>query len=246
MNNNDFRVQFPLWNIALWFIFMIWTYGVIYAVDLLLNGLESHNWNVAAITALFGGTFLMLLFLVLYAVKIHKHNKRYPHQQIDGFSLFKPGEFIDDDEMLQQVTQNATRKVYVFYWQFLPLIILLMLFPFNRYVFIVALCLVFIIQNLLYYLEVRKYFSGDTDYADDTPAPKKPVQTKKNLRKTAPLVVVGVLVLVAAITATAIFQMKSTHEANLEQAEKCLDNGGTVVSEETNWYGLNSVTCTQN
>nr|MBF6634712.1 hypothetical protein [Planococcus sp. (in: firmicutes)] len=62
----------------------------------------------------------------------------------------------------------------------------------------------------------------------------------------APLVVVGVLVLVAAITATAIFQMKSTHEANLEQAEKCLDNGGTVVSEETNWYGLNSVTCSQN
>lgn len=40
MNKQDMRVQMPLWNIALGVVLMVWAYGVIYAVDLMVNGFD--------------------------------------------------------------------------------------------------------------------------------------------------------------------------------------------------------------
>ena len=40
MNKNDFRVQIPLWNIALLIILMIFGYGVVYAADMAYSNFE--------------------------------------------------------------------------------------------------------------------------------------------------------------------------------------------------------------
>jgi hypothetical protein len=40
MNEKDFRVQIPLWNIALLVSLLIWSYGAVYAADLQFNNVE--------------------------------------------------------------------------------------------------------------------------------------------------------------------------------------------------------------
>ena len=58
-----------------------------------------------------------------------------------------------------QVTQKATKRIYIYYSQILPLVILLMMFPLNRYVYIAVIFLLIIIQNLIYYRYMRMYIS---------------------------------------------------------------------------------------
>ena len=89
MNNNDFRVQMPLWNIALAFILMFWMYGVIYAVDLLFTDFEGVfimvndgvqvNWNLPAILSLVIGFILIIVFFIFYFRKLKKHNQMNPN-----------------------------------------------------------------------------------------------------------------------------------------------------------------------
>lgn len=167
MNKNDFRVQFPLWNIALFSILMIFSYGVVYCSDLLFNQLESPfsyengevaiNFNIPGLYSLIIGAFLLTTFFIFYFLTLNNHNKNNPSRKMNAFTFLKPGEFLEDDELFIQVTRNATRKVYILYSQILPLFVLIMFFPINRYIFIVIIFLTLIIQNALYYREIIKY-----------------------------------------------------------------------------------------
>ena len=78
MNKNDFRVQLPLWNIALLIILIIFSYGVVYAADMLFSDFEGVlvigdnevliNWNIPAIVSLLVGISLinLIFFCILY------------------------------------------------------------------------------------------------------------------------------------------------------------------------------------
>ena len=167
MTKNDFRVKFPLWNIALYSILMIWAYSVVYSADMLFtdfagvfDGEDGINLDTIAVLSFFAGPLLLIIFFIAYFIQLNRHNENNPNNRMSAFSLFKPGEFIEFDELFSQVTQNASKKVYVFYSQMLPLVVLLMFFPFNRYVFIVAILLLIIIQNLIYYRHMRSYVSN--------------------------------------------------------------------------------------
>lgn len=166
MYKNDFRVKFPLWNIVLYTILMIWTYSVVYLTDMFFNNFEGMfgvngeiNWNISGLLSFFIGLILLILFFIIYFIKLNRHNKRNPSKKMSAFTLLRLGEFIEDDELFRQITQNATKRVHIFYSQILPLVILLMVFPFNRYVFIVVIFLLLIIQNLIYYRHIRKYIT---------------------------------------------------------------------------------------
>ncbi|MDG5786224.1 hypothetical protein QA612_01890 [Evansella sp. AB-P1] len=171
MNKSDLRVQFPLWNIALWIILMIWTYGVVYAVDMLLidfkgvfenvNGVLIINWHVPEILSIYIGLLLSIIFFIAYFIRIKQHNKENPTNKLVGISFLKPSEFLEDDEMLRQVTEKATKNVYVMYSHGLPLIIFfLIVFDTSRYVYILLLFLLLIIHNALFYREIRKFLRG--------------------------------------------------------------------------------------
>ncbi|MBD8069135.1 hypothetical protein [Bacillus sp. PS06] len=167
MSKHDFRVQLPLWNIAIFVILMIFTYGAVYAADLLFSDLEGVfetvdgreviNLHVPSILAAFLGFFLVIVFFVAYFTKLISHNREHPNRKQNAFSFLRPIEFLEDDEMFNQVTKNATKNVYTFYSNVMPLIMLFMLFPLDRYLFIMAILLVLIVQNALYYREIRKY-----------------------------------------------------------------------------------------
>ncbi|MFN7249891.1 MAG: hypothetical protein ACK4M9_03780 [Anaerobacillus sp.] len=170
MNKNDFRVRLPLWNIALLVILLIWTYGVVYMSNMLFKNFEGVfglndetvviNFDKLALLSIILGAVLLLIFLVSYYLKLNKHNKENPNSKLPILAFFKLGEYIEEDEMFNQVTQQATKKVYTFYSQILPLLLLIMIFPLNRFVFIICVFLMLILQNVLYYRQMIKFIEA--------------------------------------------------------------------------------------
>ncbi|TKC19324.1 hypothetical protein [Robertmurraya kyonggiensis] len=164
MDKHDFRIQFPLWNIALLSILMIWCYSVVYAADMLFNDFEGTilpngeiHWNIFGLISFFVGFVLLIVFFVAYFLKLHRYNKEHPNNRLTAFTSMKPHEILEDDELFQQVSEKATKKVYIFYSNYLPLVILLMAFPLHRFVFIFVILLLLIIQNAIYYRHLRQY-----------------------------------------------------------------------------------------
>ena len=255
MNKNDFRVQIPLWNIALLIIIMIFSYGVVYAADMLYSDFEGVfviegneafiNWHIPGVVSLVTGLFLLIVFSFAYFIKLNRHNKHNPHNQIPAFTFFKLGEFMDDDEMLRQVTQNATKKVYILYSQALPLLIVIMFFPFNRYIFIVSLILILILHHALYYHEIKKYINGKYSLTQEISSSEKVKNDLKTQRFQKRMKVFSIVfvVLILTISTGRIFQVKNNSDANMIKAEKCMDQGGTVIVEYGSILTLSTFSC---
>ena len=126
MNKNDFRLQMPLWNAGLIFILMIMLFSGVYAVETWNNDFQNipHEdgtflSNNPAFIPFMGGSILFIIFIFLFSLKLNQYNKMNPTRKMKWFSL--SSELVDDDEMMQQITNAATRKVYVYYSNILPL-----------------------------------------------------------------------------------------------------------------------------
>lgn len=161
MRRDNLRVQYPLWNIVGYLIMMVFSYGVVNIASVVFNDMGMAvdiEWNMKGSYAFIIGSLLLFIFGIAYSIKLHMHNKVYPDRKISAFAI-RPNEYLDDDELYRKVTEKATKKVYSFLYWAIPVAISIMFFPFDRYVFIVALLIIVVIQNLLYYLEIRKYIS---------------------------------------------------------------------------------------
>ncbi|MFA9559168.1 hypothetical protein ACERII_17810 [Evansella sp. AB-rgal1] len=247
MSNKDFRVQVPLWNIALWIVLMIWTYGVAHAVDMIIsdfegvyvvsdNGLQI-NWHVPGMLSIIIGTFLLLVFFATYFLKIRRYNEKNPNNKVGTFTFIKPGEFLEDDEMLRQVTESATKKVYILYSQALPLLIFfIVIFPLERYVYVVMIILLLIVHNALYYLEIRRFLSGDYNLST------KRKSRNNRLQKVFTVFLILAFILAIAIPIGRIIQIEINHSETLQEFEACIKEGRTATMEyEEN--GFASVEC---
>ncbi|PKR76754.1 hypothetical protein CEY16_13115 [Halalkalibacillus sediminis] len=167
MNKKDFRIQYPLWMIALYIILAFWTYGVVYTVDISLNDFEDVfvvedggmyvALNTLPVISIILGSLLLTIFFVFYSFKVKRHNKENPDDKLGATFLYNATEFLEKDEMWKQVTQKATKKVYTFYLQALPLLVVVMYFPLDRYIFILLVYAMLIIHNVIYYREIRQY-----------------------------------------------------------------------------------------
>ncbi|MDF1510147.1 hypothetical protein PZE06_18600 [Robertmurraya sp. DFI.2.37] len=247
MTKNDFRVQFPLWNIALWMILMFWSFGIVYAVDILAEGVDSIyaivdgeltiKWHYPALFSMIVGLLLLIAFFIAYFRRLNKHNRENPALKISAFSFFKPGEFLEDDELLSQVTENAAKKVYVLYSQALPLIIFfIMIFPFNRYAYIVIMLLMLIVHNALYYREFRLFFSDDYQL-------ESAGNMRSNwLRMIFPVILTVIILISIAIPSYQIVQGGKDQQEKLQQFESCLDTGKSATMEIAQ-NGKTIVTC---
>ncbi|MBK3493525.1 hypothetical protein JFL43_01300 [Viridibacillus sp. YIM B01967] len=162
----DLRVQSPLWNILGIVILVIAAYGVTHSFPIEWSKgkdgaieiyITSHiNWQ------LISAMLLSLIYLPAYAYKFRQHNKLNPQHKVSMFSI-QPPEYLEEDEMMRTVTQRATQKVYTFISFALPLATALFFIPMNRFWYIVIILLIAIIQNLMYYFEIRKYVKEDKE-----------------------------------------------------------------------------------
>lgn len=247
MNNNDFRVQMPLWNIALAIILMYWMYGVIYAVDLLFTDFEGIfviandgvqvNWNIPVMLSIVIGFVLIIVFFIFYFMKLKKHNQMNPNFQLHAFTILRLSEFLEDDEMLRQVTENATKRVYIFYSQVIPFVIVLIaFFPLNRYAYVVMLFLTMMIHHAIYYVEMRKFFSGN--YHVNT----KKKSSNNKFSKAIVISLIFTFIMLVAIPIVRIVQMENHHNEVFQKYEACLEEGRTATIEFKD-NGLTSVEC---
>ncbi|NMH74180.1 hypothetical protein HF078_13905 [Bacillus sp. RO2] len=247
---NDLRIQLPLWTIAFSILLMPLTFSTVQLIDLMIhnfdaffvvNGSEtSFNWGILSIQLFFVSILLLISFYIAFYYRYRKYNQENPREKLYFFVFYKPGEILEDDEMLQQVSKNATKKVYILFANALPVLVLLMVIPLQRSVFIMAILLVIIFQNLLFYMEINLYYSGNYTFATKS---KKTDQELSNANKRVVRGIVIVSLIIVVFSVGRLFQIHSNSQSILPQMEACMDEGGTAVVESGNLWSLMKFTC---
>ena len=102
-----------------------------------------------------------LLLVVSFWILVRYNNKKFPHKKVN-VDNYVPHEFREEDEGLQWVTFKACRKVYLFYYFAIPVGMTFAVTFYNSIPFFTVWVLVLlgIIQQLIYWSEVRKVMSG--------------------------------------------------------------------------------------
>lgn len=164
MNKKDIRMQEPLYNMAFYTLIIGMILGLSHAVKILdtelqnriILGLETFNFIpfIIAVICLISS----IILCIIYMKKIQKHNLQNPTKKMKAFTAFTLNEFNDDDEFFSKVTNNATRKCYLFLVNSIGILILLLFLHLPYLVYIVMLFCFLIIQNLIYYTSMKKYY----------------------------------------------------------------------------------------
>ena len=162
---NDFRMRYPLWNMAFIVLLSVVAYGTNSPATKFINT-ETEISLTIQIEAMegfmvFGSLILYLVLLTVFMVKIQKHNKVNPQQKISIWS-FRPPEYLEQDEGMTHITRIAVQKVYTFYTWSLPLLATVTIFlPLPKLAIIYGILAVAFVQYLIYYLEIRKHFKEE-------------------------------------------------------------------------------------
>jgi hypothetical protein len=108
----------------------------------------------SVLTSILG--LIIFVSFIIWILSIRAYNKQNPTKKISMLSVI-PVEFRDDDEGMEWLTNRATRKVYVFFYNALPAaFILLIFFPQVEWLPIMIILLLAICQFLIFWLEIKK------------------------------------------------------------------------------------------
>jgi len=159
----DMRITYPLWQMGT---------AMILIVVVLMTGFSSNPFEDGVIKFFTDGQgklgvlkgILVLVFVVYFLLfywRVVQHNKRMPKHKINLFSL-KPQEYMEDDELFQEVTKRATKKVYTYFVWTIPFLAgLSMGVQSGTIGTVIGLLLLSMGQYLIYYREIRKYMEVD-------------------------------------------------------------------------------------
>lgn len=156
---NDMRVTLPLWQMGFIFLLMIITVvlGFSTEMEVTVNGfefemsIEGYPAGVSGITLI-----IFLVYLSLFLINIKRHNERFPERKISSLT-FKPQEYLEDDELFDEMTKRATKKVYTYYSWALPLLVGFSLGGFlGRTVILVGILLLVMGQYWIFYTTMKK------------------------------------------------------------------------------------------
>lgn len=164
MQKKDIRMQEPLYTSAFFTLFIGSILGLAYTFryfdiemqNRIILGLEKLNiipFIIAIVCVI-----LSIILCVIYVLKIKKHNFENPTKKMKAFTAFTLNEFNDDDEFFNKATNAATRIGYLFFVNAMSVLLVLLLFQFPHYVYMVIILGICIIQNLVYYSRMKKYY----------------------------------------------------------------------------------------
>jgi len=158
---NDMRIMYPLWQMGAIVILLVLV--LVIGFSSVFTTLENGGFEFAVnfhegLGVIAGGTLLLLFFyFLLFSWNVVKHNRLMPKHKIKVFSL-KPQEYMEDDELFEEITKRATKKVYSYFVTALPILAAIyILLPIGKTLMIVGILLIAVGQFLIYYLEIRKY-----------------------------------------------------------------------------------------
>ena len=161
------RITYPLWQMGFIAIIMalVFLIGISAKFEVYDDGgfmftAELPFWNGIIVSALLLSVFIVM---AIFIRKVIQHNKIFPMHKISLFTI-KPQEYMDDDELFQEVTRRATQKVYSFFSVALPTIaVIFMIIPIPRVWMILGILSLSIAQYLIYYTTIRKYTKEDNE-----------------------------------------------------------------------------------
>lgn len=164
MPTKDLRMQEPLFNSAMFALLIGASLGINYSLkyfdsdtqNRVILGLEKMNLMpyISSVICLIA----LMTLCVVYMLKVRKHNLVNPTKKMKAFTAFTLNEFNDDDEFFSKVTNEATRKGYIFLTNAIGALIILFIFQLPHIVYIVVGFTICIMQNLLYYVHMKKYY----------------------------------------------------------------------------------------
>ncbi|WP_019414216.1 hypothetical protein [Paenisporosarcina sp. TG20] len=157
----DFRVQYPLWQMAFIVMFGFLAFSVTSATTELINSTDefSYSFELAGFESLllFGSISLTFILGAIFASKIAKHNKQHLTQKLTMWQI-RPLEFLEQDEGMTHITRKAAQKVYTFFvWALPVLTAIYLVFELSRFWMIFGILILALMQYIIYYLEIRKY-----------------------------------------------------------------------------------------
>ncbi|WP_252504494.1 hypothetical protein [Sporosarcina sp. Marseille-Q4943] len=164
----DMRYSYPLWQMGCVLLLIALTTIIGFTSDYeLSHGTDSFISQVNLEGDSFWYFALWLALLVFYMVvfrwKLHQHNKRNPAHRM-RFTTFKPQEYMEDDELFEDVTRRATQKVYSYFTIALPfLATLFLILPIGKFGMLNILLLLVIGQYYIYFWTIRRYMKDDAE-----------------------------------------------------------------------------------
>lgn len=164
---NDMRITYPLWQMGFIAIMMslVFLIGISSKFEVYDDGGFMFTAELGFVKGIIVAVLLALVFmmLLLFSRQISKHNKNFPEQQISWFS-FKPQEYMNDDELFQEITRRATQKVYSFFSVALPVIaVFFMMLPIPRVWMILGILSLSLFQYWIYYRTIKKYVAEEDE-----------------------------------------------------------------------------------
>lgn len=160
---NDMRITYPLWQMGAIMILMVVVLMTGFSSNSIEDGIFTFFTNEQGELSILKG-ILVLIFIVYFSVfywRVVQHNKRMPKHKINLFSL-KPQEYMEDDELFQEVTKRATKKVYTYFVWTIPFLAGLSLASQLGTVWtVMGLLLLSMGQYFIYYKEIKKYTGVD-------------------------------------------------------------------------------------
>jgi hypothetical protein len=161
---SDMRITFPLWMMCFILLIAVSIYFIGTTALIEGRGVDEFTFSISLESNF---TFFAILFVLLWGtlisffIKIFKHNRKHPDKKLSLLYL-NPPEYLDDDELFQQATGLATKKVYTFFVSAIPILaVLYLILPIGKMWMIIGLLLLGFMQNLIYYLEIRKYITEE-------------------------------------------------------------------------------------
>lgn len=83
-----------------------------------------------------------------------------PKQKI-SMTTYKPQEYLEDDELFQDVTKQATKKVYTYFAWALPIMaVVYLMLPIGKMWMTVGVLLLAAGQYWIYYRTIKKFISS--------------------------------------------------------------------------------------
>lgn len=164
---NDFRLNYPLWMMAAIVMLGVLAFGLNSPMTEFVNT-ETETSLTIRLEALEGlvvfiSLILYFSFMLVFLLKLKKHNKENPTQKISPFAI-RPPEYLEQDEGMTYITRKAVQKVYSFITLALPVLATFaIVLPIPRLLIIYGILAIAFGQYLIYYLEIRKHLKEEIE-----------------------------------------------------------------------------------
>lgn len=165
---NDFRMQYPLWMMGFIVVLGIFLFGVNSpeTTEIVNTEVEQSilvEYGVVQGFIIVGSIILYLIMLLIFYIKMRRHNTMNPTQKIPSFAI-RPPEYLEQDEGMTHITRIASQKVYTFMtWSLPALAVFAMFSPLPRIYIVLSILAVALLQYVIYYREIRKHLKEEDE-----------------------------------------------------------------------------------